>query len=564
MSFKSPIRIVIVGGVAGGMSAATRARRLDEKASITVFEKGPYVSFANCGLPYALGGVIKEEAALILQTPKAFKERFNIDVHDNSEVVAIDTANKTVGVKAAGSETLSQYPYDKLILAQGAEPFRPPVDGIDSPNVFTLQTITDLQNIKSYIASNLIKDVAIIGGGFIGVEVADALHGLGVKVSLIEYTPHIFPLLDADMTEPLQKELRQNGVSLLLNARIQTIIAAKGGEPGQVTLSSHEPVPADLVIVSVGIRARTALAKQAGLTISKTGVKVNEFMQTSDPEIYAVGDMVETEHRIAERPLNLALAGPANRQGRLAVDNIFGRAMPYRGNVGTSACKVFGLTIASTGLSVHTLQAMGKKPQWVTVHPPDHAGYYPGSHAITLKVIFDPTTGKLLGAQAVGMAGVDKRIDVLSTALQANMTIFDLEHLELAYAPPYSSAKDPVNMAGFVGSNVMRGDVEIVHPEELSMARLEESGTQIVDVRSASEYVRGHMKGAVNLTLNSLRELMVRLDKKKKVLVYCQVGYRGYLGYRILKQNGFDVVNLDGGFKSVVEGGFTALQEPLL
>lgn len=558
------MRIVIVGGVAGGMSAATRARRLDETASITVFEKGPYVSFANCGLPYALGGVIKDESALILQTPTAFKNRFNIDVHDNSEVVAIDPARKTVDVKASGSETLSQYPYDKLILAQGAEPFRPPIEGIESPDVFTLQTITDLQDIKSYIASNPVKNVAIIGGGFIGVEVADALHGLGVKVSLIEYTPHIFPLLDADMTEPLHKELRQNGVNLLLNARIQAIVPAKDGEPGHVTLSSHEPVPADLVIVSVGIRARTALAKQAGIILGKTGVKVNEFMQTSEPDIYAVGDMVETEHRVAERPLNVALAGPANRQGRLAADNIFGRAMPYRGNVGTSACKVFGLAIASTGLSVHTLQTMGQKPQWVTVHPPDHAGYYPGSHAITLKVVFNPTTGKLLGAQAVGIAGVDKRIDVLSTALQANMTIYDLEHLELAYAPPYSSAKDPVNMAGFVGSNVMRGDVEIVHPEELSVAQLEESGTQIVDVRSAGEFAGGHIKGAVNLPLNSLRETLGGLDRGRKVLVYCQVGYRGYLGYRILKQNGFEVVNLDGGFKSVVEGGFVALQEPMV
>jgi NADPH-dependent 2,4-dienoyl-CoA reductase/sulfur reductase-like enzyme/rhodanese-related sulfurtransferase len=556
------MRIIIVGGVAGGMSAATRARRLDETASITVFEKGPYVSFANCGLPYALGGTIKNDSALILQTPNDFKSRFDIDVHENSEVIAVDPIRKVVEVKMKGSDASSEYQFDKLILAQGAEPFNPPIEGIGSANVFTLQTITDLQNIKSYIASNEVKNVAIIGGGFIGVEVADALQGMGLNVSLLEYTPHVFPLLDADITEFLHTEIRQNGVNLILNARIQSIVAVKGVKNNHVTLAGHEPVLADLVIVSVGIRARTTLAIQAGLTTSKTGVKVNEFMETSSPDIYAVGDMVETEHRIAERPLNVALAGPANRQGRLAADNIFGRAIPYRGNVGTSACKVFGLTIASTGLSVHTLQGMGKKPQWVTVHPPDHAGYYPGSHAITLKVIFDPVTGKLLGAQAVGMSGVDKRIDVLSTAIQAKMTIFDLEHLELAYAPPYGSAKDPVNMAGFVGSNLLRGDVEIVHPEELSMAQLEESRTQIVDVRSKTEFARGHFKGAVNLPINELRGSLATLDKEKRVVVYCQVGYRGYLGYRILKQNGFEVTNLDGGFKSVVEGGFKMLQEP--
>jgi NADPH-dependent 2,4-dienoyl-CoA reductase/sulfur reductase-like enzyme/rhodanese-related sulfurtransferase len=564
MASKLPVRIVIVGGVAGGMSAATRARRLDEKAIITVFEKGPYVSFANCGLPYALGGIIKDEAVLILQTPRSFKERFNIDVYENKEVVNINRTQKFIDVRTMGTDMLSQYSYDKLILAQGAEPFAPPIIGITSPNVFTLQTIPDLQRIKSYISNNSVKDVAIIGGGFIGIEVVDALRQMSLHVSVLEYTSHIFPLLDADITEPLHKELGLNCVNLVLNARVKSIAPASGAIQGHVILADHEPIPADLVIVSVGIRARTTLAKQAGLVVSSTGVKVNEFMQTSDSDIYAVGDMVETEHRVAERPLSVALAGLANRQGRLAADNIFGRAMSYRGNVGTSACKVFGLTVASTGLSVHALRKMGKNPQWVTVHPPDHAAYYPGSHTITLKVVFDPITGKLLGAQAVGVAGVDKRIDVLSTAIQANSTVFDLEHLELAYAPPYSSAKDPVNMAGFVGSNVMRGDVEIVHAEDLSPAELEDRRIQIVDVRSGGEYARGHVKGAVNLPINELRGLIGQLDAKMRVVVYCQVGYRGYLGYRILKQRGFDVVNLDGGFKTVVDGGFTELQEDMV
>jgi NADPH-dependent 2,4-dienoyl-CoA reductase/sulfur reductase-like enzyme/rhodanese-related sulfurtransferase len=559
MSSKMPMRIVIVGGVAGGMSAATRARRLDETASITVFEKGPYVSYANCGIPYALGGVIADDATLLLQSPQSFKNRFKIDVHVNAEVTSVDPQNQTVDVQTVldGGRT-ETYSYDKLILAQGAEPFRPPIEGIDLPNVFTLQTVPDLQKIRAYLLEHKSKRVAIIGGGFIGLETAEALRNLDLEISIIEYTPHVFPLLDADIAEPLHAEIRRHNVNLLLNARIQRIEAAKDGHPSRIVVAHGEPVLADVVLVVVGIRARTSLAQQAGLTVGKTGVTVNSFMQTSDPNIFAVGDMVETEHRIAGRNLQLALAGPANRQGRLAADNIFGRQMHYRGNVGTSACKVFDLTVASTGLAVHTLRDMGKSPQWVTVHPPDHAGYYPGAHAMTLKVIFEPVSGKLLGAQAVGMAGIDKRIDVLSTAMQAGMTIFDLEHLELAYAPPYGSAKDPVNMAGFVGSNVLRGDVHIIHAEELS---LEGGALQVVDVRSPAEFSRGHLPSAVNIPLNELREGISLLHKEVPVVVYCQVGYRGYLGYRILKQSGFDVVNLDGGYKSVVEAGLKRLQE---
>ncbi|KAH8687353.1 hypothetical protein BGZ60DRAFT_363650 [Tricladium varicosporioides] len=550
-------KIVIVGGVAGGMSAATRARRLDEKASITVFEKGPYVGYANCGIPYALGGVIKDKTALILQTPNSFKARFNIDVHTNSEVTCIDPEKKTVEVTVDGlAPTL--YPYDKLILAQGAEPFRPPIEGSNLPNVFTLQTIPDLQHVQSYINRNACKSVAIIGGGFIGIEAADALKELGLQVSVIEYTPHVFPQLDADITEVLHTEIRKNGVNLLLNARIQRIEAATPYEGSKVIVAHGGPIPADIILLVVGIRARIALAKQAGLEIGKTGVTVNEHLQTSNPDIYAVGDMVETPHLITGTNLQLALAGPANRQGRMAANNIFSRNETYRPNVGTSACKVFNLTVASTGLSVHQLQKMGKVCQWVTVHPPDHAGYYPGSSPLTLKVIFDPTTGALLGAQAVGAKNVDKRIDVLSLALQTHLTIFDLEHLELAYAPPYGSAKDPVNMAGFVGSNVVRGDVKIVHAEQLN---LDEDEYQIVDVRSPGEFAGGHLPGAVNMPINSLRQHLNRLNTSKPVLVYCQVGYRGYLGYRILVQNGFDVVNLDGGYKLVVQAGLTALQQ---
>ncbi|OCK74603.1 FAD-dependent pyridine nucleotide-disulfide oxidoreductase [Lepidopterella palustris CBS 459.81] len=547
-------KIVIVGGVAGGMSAATRARRLDETSFISVFEKGPYVSYANCGIPYALGKVIKDDDALILQTPAAFKDRFNIDVHVNTEVVGIDRENHTIDVRSVGTDETYQVPYDKLILSQGAEPFRPPIEGVDLPHVFTLQTIPDLKEVELFLSKHEVKHVAVIGGGFIGLEAVENLRHLGLEVSIIECAPHVVPPIDIDIAEPLHTELRHNQVLLHLNAKAQRI------EIGRVVLADGYEVPADLVLLVAGVRARTSLAREAGLKIGKTGVTVNSGMQTSDPDIYAVGDMVETEHRVAGHPLVLALAGPANRQGRLAADHIYKRAVSYRGNVGVGICKVFDLTVAITGLSIRELRQMGQDPLWVTVHPPDHAGYYPGAHPITLKVAFERYTGRLLGAQAIGTTGVDKRIDVLSTAMQAGMTIFDLEHLELAYAPPYGSAKDPVNMAGFVGSNVLRGDTEIIHAEELNTEELEEA--QLVDVRSPGEFSRGHVPFAVNVPVNHLRDSVTTLDKGRRIIVYCQVGYRGYLAYRILKQNGFDVVNLDGGYKAIVQGGFTALQTP--
>jgi NADPH-dependent 2,4-dienoyl-CoA reductase/sulfur reductase-like enzyme/rhodanese-related sulfurtransferase len=539
------------------MSAATRARRLDENVSIKVFEKGPFVSYANCGIPYALGGVIKDDAALILQTPCALKERFNIDVHINNEVLSINRANSTVSTRIMGSEVIEQVPYDKLILSQGAEPFRPTIPGIDLPNVFTLQTIPDLQSIKAFLSHHDGSHVAIVGGGFIGLEAADALHGLGLEVTIIEYAPHVFPPLDSDMAEILHAEIQRQNVKLELQARIQTIELGSKNSPSRIVLADGKAITADFVVVVVGVRARTLLASQAGLKIGKSGVSVNHFMQTSDPDIYAVGDMIESDHRIAGRPLQLALAGPANRQGRLAADNIFGRKIEYRGNVGTSACKVMDLTVASVGFSVQNLRGIGYDPLWVTVHPPDHAGYYPGARPMTLKVAFERETGRLLGAQAIGTASVVKRIDVLATAMQAGMIIFDLEHLELAYAPPYGSAKDPVNMAGFIGSNLLRGDVIIVHAEDL---KTELDDLQIIDVRSPAEFSRGHILRAVNLPLNTLRENIGMLDQGRRTLVYCQVGYRGYLAYRILTQMGFDVVNLDGGYKSIVEGGFKSLQ----
>ncbi|PVH73402.1 FAD/NAD(P)-binding domain-containing protein [Cadophora sp. DSE1049] len=461
MSLDLPKNIVIVGGVAGGMSAATRA---------------------------------------------------------NTEVLSINRTDRTVEVQPAG-----------FILAMGAELFRPPIEGIDSPNVFMFHTIPDLQKIRAFQAEQNCRQVAIIGGGFIGLEVADSLRQLGLELSIIEYAPHVFPPLDADMAEPLHTEIRRNNVKSFLNARIRSIEAPKDGVSGSVKLAAGQSVPFDL----------TKIAEEAGLKIGKTGVSASHHLQTSDHNIFAVGDMIETENRIAGHAIQLALAGPANRQGRLAADNIFGRKVAFRGNVGTSACKVFDLTVASVGLSVRASRQIGFDPLWVTVHPPDHAG-------------------RILGAQAIGYSGIDKRMDVLAIAMQAGMTVFDLEHLELAYAPLYGSAKDPVNVAGFVARNVLLGDVEMIRPEDL---KNEPADVQILDVRSPSEFAGGQLEKALNIPLNGLRENLAKLDEGRRIMVYCGVGYRGYLAYRILKQLGYEVVNLDGGYKSVVEGGFNGVQK---
>ncbi len=545
-------RIVIVGGVAGGMSAATRARRLDENASITVFEQGPYVSFANCGIPYALSDVIKDRDALLLQTPESFKKRFNIDAFVNHQVTNLDRQNHTVTVQSLlNPQDTRDVPYDKLILSQGAAPVQPDIPGATLPHVFHLTTIEDLDNAKKYMTSHNVKQACVIGGGFIGLEAAENLRLLALDVFIVERLTHVLPPIDADMAEPVHTELRRNGITLALNQSVQGISAT------HVATSAGNNIPAQLVLLVLGVRARTGLARRAGLDIGKTGVSVNPQMQTSDPDIYAVGDMVETDHRIAGLPRLVALAGPANRQGRLAADHICGRPVQYRGNIGTAICKVFDLTIGIAGLSVEALKSVGFDPLWVTAHPPDHAGYYPGAHAVTLKVAFEKGSGRLLGAQGVGISGVDKRVDVLATAIQANMTVFDLEHLELGYAPPYGSAKDPVNMVGFIGGNLLRGDVKTVHDDELTVDELESA--QVVDVRTPNEYSRGHLKHAVNVPINDLRGRIEELDKDKKTIVYCQVGYRGYLAQRILDQKGFDVLNLDGGFKSVVEGGFKPL-----
>lgn len=555
MSLDKPLKIIIVGGVAGGMSAATRARRLSEEAMIIVLERGEFISYANCGLPYSLGGIIKSESSLVLQNKQNLEDRFNLDIRLHSELKAIDRAESKVEVCDHQTNTTYKLSYDKLILAQGAVSILPPITGINLPHVFTLQTIPELRDIRNYITQHECKSAAVIGGGFIGLEAAENLQKLGLQVDIIEKSNHVFPPFDEDMASILHTELKRH-VSLHLGAQVKDIQGRCPEFSARIILGEGQIVDADIVVVGVGVRSRSEIARNAGLSVGKSGVSVNIFMQTSDPCIYAVGDMVETEHRIIHQPLPLALGGPANRQGRIAADHILGEPTPYRGNIGTFVCQIFDMTAAITGMSVASLSKSGFKPAWITIHAFDHATYYPGASAMTLRLAFEPGTGRLLGAQAVGASGVDKRIDTLSVALQAGMSVFDLEHLELSYAPPYGSAKDPVNMAGFVSSNVLRGQLHHVHPDDV-FPLLEQ--WQILDVRSADEFSQGHLPHAQNIPVNAIRRNVKLLEKERPVLVYCWVGYRGYLAYRILRQCGFSVANLDGGYKLVVQGGFPQL-----
>ncbi|KAF5581620.1 Coenzyme A disulfide reductase [Fusarium pseudocircinatum] len=525
-----PRRIIIIGGVAGGMELIPAS---PTAASLT------------------LGKVIEHDEEPILRTPNDFKQRFNVDVHIRAEVINIDRAKHSVSVRTEGDDCIRQFVYDKLILAQGAVAFRPPWAGAELDNIATMQTIADLQKVHGLLSDRNAKHVCVIGAGFIGIEVAENLQELGLDVSVVEYASHVFPPIDGEMAEILHSELRDNGIKLFLNESAQKI------DKSRVILSSGLMLPADLVILTAGVRARIGLAKQAGLVLGATGVSVNAHMKTSDPDIYAVGDMIETQNNIMEKPAIVALAGPANRQGRMAADHICGKRVNYRGNVGTSVCQVFGLTLGFVGLSTQALRQLGHDPLSITVHPPDHARYFPGSQNMTIRLAFRKETGYIMGAQIIGKGGVDKRTDVLATAMQFDSTVFDLEHLELGYAPPYGSAKDAVNMAGFVASNVLRGDCKIVQAEQLTRQKLDK--LQVVDVRSAEEFARGHLHQAVNLPLNDLRHQLVTLDSSRLTLVYCQVGYHGYLAYCILRQFGFDVVNLDGGFKTVVQGGYQSL-----
>ncbi|MBN2702719.1 MAG: FAD-dependent oxidoreductase, partial [Pontiellaceae bacterium] len=537
-------KILIIGGVAGGASAAARARRLDEHCEIILFERGPDISFANCGLPYHIGGAIADRDKLLVTTPEAMTTKFNIDVRTLNEVVSIDREQKVLTVKNLKSGEEYTEAYDKLVLSPGAAPVRPPIPGIDSPKVLTLRNLEDMDRIIESIDGK--NAVAVIGGGYIGLEMAEALRERKFDTTLIELAPQVMGPADPEMATVLHQELRLYGVNLKLETSVTGFKESDGGVV--LSLSSGEQLKVDIAVLAIGVKPETKLAVEAGLELGKTGgIKVNENMLTSDPDIYAVGDAVEVTDFTTGQSALIPLAGPANRQGRIAADNIFGRPSAYKNTQGTAICKVFNMAIGMTGLSEKMAKRLNMAYEKVYVHPASHASYYPGSHPVSLKLLFNPDDGKVLGAQAVGADGIDKRIDVISVAIRAGLTVYDLEEMELTYAPPFGSVKDPVNYAGFVASNILRGDAAIFHVEE---ALHPEAHQKLIDVRNPEEVVGGTIPGARNIPLGQLREQLDDLDKEHEYLVFCQVGLRGYLACRILTQNGFTCRNLTGGYKT--------------
>ncbi|HWB13736.1 MAG TPA: FAD-dependent oxidoreductase [Pirellulales bacterium] len=541
------MKLLIVGGVAGGASAAARARRLSENAEIVLFERGPDVSFANCGLPYFIGGEIAERGKLLVTTPERLRARFKLDVRTRSSVEAIDRLAKKVRVRDLSSGTEYEESYDTLILAPGAAPLRPPIAGVDLPAVLTLRNLQDMDRIQDRVGQG-VRQAVVVGAGFIGLELVENLVKRGIAITLVELQDQVLPILDKEMTAPILEALSSIGVSVLL---AQSVEGFEGSAEGLlVYLKSGQRLAAQLAILGVGVRPENKLAVDAGLEVGpRGGIRVNEHLQTSDPDVYVVGDAIEVKDVVLGCPTQAPLAGPANRQGRIAADNIFGRAVKYRGTQGTAIVGIFDRTAATTGASEKALRRANQPFRKVYIHPAHHAGYYPGAEQMTLKVLFEPKTGKLLGAQGVGGAGVDKRIDVFAVAIQAGMTVFDLEEMELAYAPQYGSAKDPINMAGFVAAGMLRGD----HPQvdvEAVMTAPQEQRPFLLDVRTPQEFAAGHIPGAVNIDVDELRSRLGEIPKDREVAVYCQVGQRGYLATRILRQHGLPAANIGGGYKT--------------
>ena len=538
------MKILIVGGVAGGASAAARARRLSEDAEIILFERGEHISFANCGLPYHVSGVIDSREKLLVTTPEVMKGKFAIDVRIFNEVLTIDREKKVVTVRDLQKNEEYTESYDQLILSPGAAPFKPPVPGVDSKKIYALRNLDDMDRIKASAEGS--KDAVVIGGGYIGLEMTESLRHMGLNVVLVELASQVMGPSDPEMASMLHTEIEMNGVKLKLGQSVTSFEDL--GERLKVTLSSGEKYEVDLAIMAIGVRPENKLAKEAGLEIGVTGgIKVNSRMQTSDPSIYAVGDAVEVTDLMTGQPALIPLAGPANRQGRIAVDNILGLKREYRDTQGSAVCKVFDLTFAMTGLSEKQAVKHSIKFDKVFVHPANHASYYPGATSISLKVLFDPENGKVLGAQAVGLDGVDKRIDVLAVAVRAGLTVYDLEEFELCYAPPYGSAKDPVNYAGMVAANILRGSAEHFHVADIEKF---DSSQKLLDVRTKEEVMAGAIPGAIHIPLHEIRERIDELSSEKEYMIYCQAGLRGYLAYRILKQKGFKASNLDGGYKT--------------
>ena len=538
------MKILIVGGVAGGATAATRLRRLSEENEVIIFEKGQYVSFANCGLPYHIGGTIHKRDALLLQTPESLNERYNLDVRVFSEVLSINKEEKTISVKNLQTEEIYAENYDKLLLSPGAEPIKPPFEGINSDKIYTLRNIPDMDKIvaKTKNAQNFV----VVGGGFIGLEVAENLIEAGKSVKLVELGNQVMAPVDFDIASFVHEKAKQKGLELLLNVGVEKF--KDKGETIEVFLNNGTSVETDAVILAIGVKPETKLAVEAGLEIGETrGILVNEFLQTSNPDIYAVGDAIEVAHFINNKKVLIPLAWPANRQGRIVADNIvLGNQYKYSGSLGSSILKFFELSVASTGLNEKALKRFGIPYKTAIVTRGHHAGYYPGSKNMVLKLIFDEN-GKIFGAQAVGEAGVDKRIDVIATAIKGNLTVYDLPEIEITYAPPYNSAKDPVNIAGYTAENILKGDLEMVNYDEF-WDFVKENNAVILDVRTSKEFSGGAIEGAININVDDLRANLEKLDKNKMYAIYCQVGLRGYLANRIMRNNGFRAVNLNGGY----------------
>ncbi len=541
------MKTLIIGGVAGGASVAARLRRLDEQAEIIILERGEYISFANCGLPYYIGDVITKKEYLVLQTPQSFDARFRVEVRVFSEAAAIDPNKKTVTVKNLRTNESYEETYDKLVLSPGAEPIRPAYIPADNDRIFTLRNIPDTYKIKDYVTNNQSKSAIVIGGGYIGLEMIENLRRIGLDVTLLQRSNQVLrSTLDYDMACLMHKELKKQGVHLYFNQEVTAV--EQQGSIVCVHTAAGQTYCADLLILAIGVAPESSLARQAGLQISEKGcIQVDEHLRTSNADIYALGDAIEVTHFVSGLKAHIPLAGPANRQGRIVADNIAGLDSVYKGTQGTAILKCFEQTAAGTGLTEYAAKAAGFDYEKVYVFPMSHASYYPNACEISMKVIFTKDTGRILGAQLFGKDGVDKRCDVLATAIRANMTVYDLVHLELCYAPPFSSAKDPVNIAGLAAENILTGKIDIFHYD--AIADLDAEQVTLLDVRTVKEYNKSHIPGFINIPLDSLRDNLDKLDKSKTIYVTCLAGLRSYIGCRILMQNGFQCKSLCGGYE---------------
>lgn len=540
------MKVVIVGGVAGGATAATRLRRLNEHAKITVFERSGFISYANCGLPYYIGGVIEDKEDLTLQTPKSIWDRFRIDMKIHHEVTSINVERKTVTVHNLDTGNIYEEPYDKLILSPGAKPIFPNLPGINNDKIFTLRTVEDTLKIREYVETNKPKTAVMVGGGFIGLEVAENLCDLGIKVTIVQRPNQLLNILDFDMATLVHNKLRSKGIDLKLGGNV---IGFEENDSFRVVLEDDKPINTDMVLMAIGVSPESTLAKKAGLKLGiKGSIIVNDKMETSIPDIYAVGDAVQVKHFVTGNDAVISLAGPANKQGRIVADNICGLDSHYKGSMGSSVIKLFDMTVACTGITEKIAKDLNIKYEKVILSPLSHAGYYPDAKLMTMKVIYEKNTLKILGAQIVGYDGVDKRLDVIATAISAGLKATELKDLELSYAPPYSSAKDPVNMAGFMIENIENGLVKQFYYDEIYKLPKDGSVT-LLDTRTQKEYGRGHIEGFINIPVDNLRDNIHNLDKSKPIYVICQSGIRSYIACRILTLEGFDCYNFSGGYR---------------